>query len=661
MTNLASLIANSGLTNSADPLFTLAKSQAQILIQDRMGADGSAPASLLTVAPNGPAFAPVAQISTGHMMQTLSVPTNEINVAAGTSAATLQSMINGAPAGSILRLAEGHFAFDRTVTVARDDISVIGAGSNKTIIDVKSSLGAEAFRIGQGTMTGQYTLAADVAVGGKVLALTGPHSFVAGDYVYLSRASTEAFFDSIGDTQWRNTDVALRTSIAQVASVNGNVITLASGVHFDFVPGETTISEIAMGEKITIGGFTVSYGLSPADPSTFSNTMSAYDRNAVIEVKGTAGLSLFDITARDVPSIGVNVASSFGAKVDDLLMTGAHNKGDNGNGYGVQIRDVYNSTFTNLTDQDMRHSVVFASWTSAAGNLVHVLQTDRDINFHGGRDHDNVVMVDASIRDVASDIIGSIVFINTESTHYGSATDPTTNIIKFGQVVGSRQGDDVLGYDNGSWLSGMGGDDTLTGGTGNDLLTGGTEDDLLFGGAGVDIATFTGARSSFTISAAADGLHVTDKTGTHSMDIVNQVEWLLFDEGALRLSDMTFLATSAVNGVFTGPGTYQANAATVLTGTSGADMFAVTVAGTIVHGLAGSDTVQSTVDFVLLDDVERLTLIGTAAINGTGSNLSDRIDGNDAANLLTDGAGNDSLYGNGGNDIVLGGDGAPMS
>ncbi len=642
---------------------TIAVAHAGILIHDsaRMNLADSA-ASFASVLQKGAVLdLPVSLADAGPKMAlaiaTVPAANPELFVPAGTSASALQSLINGAAAGSIIRLAEGHFSFDRTIIIARDDITVSGAGSGQTIIDVNPTLGAEAFRIGQGTTSGNYALASDVAEGATALTLTGAHSFVAGDFVYLSRASTAAFFDSIGDTVWRNTDVALRTSIAQVASVNGNVITLANGVHFDFVPGETKVSEIAMAERVSVGGFTVSYGLPAADPSNFSNTMSNYSRNAVIEVKGTAGLHLFDITSRDVPSLGVNVAASIGATVDHITMTGAHNKGDSGNGYALQIRDVYDSTFTNLTDQDMRHSVVFASWTSAAGNLVHVLQTDRDINFHGGRDHDNVVMVDASIRDVASDIIGASVYVNSEATHYGTATDPTTNVTKFGHLTGSRLGDDVQGYDTGSWLEGMGGDDTLTGGAGNDLLTGGAGNDILFGGTGVDTATFAGLRASFLVAKLADGVHVTDKVGGQAFDLLNQVEWLLFGDGALRLSDMTFLATSAVDGVFGGPGTYQVGPHLVLTGTAGADLFAVTVKGTVVRGLAGADTVSSTVDFTLPDDVERLNLIGTAAINGTGSGLSDQIYGNGANNLIVGAAGSDSLYGNVGDDRLLGGKG----
>lgn len=673
MTDLSALSVYATWTHDVASPQTIAPAPHHLLMQDSVTAVPVAGSSLVAPVLSGLAAPAASIVSATPVVATLAAPSaipaapamgDQITVAAGTSAAALQSLINGAAAGSTIHLAAGHFSFDRTILVARDDISVVGAGSDKTVIDVAPGLGAEAFKIGQGNTSGSYKLAADVATGSTEITLTGSHSFVAGDFVYLSRASTTAFYDSIGDTEWRNTDVALRTSIAQVASVNGNKITLASGVHFDFVPGETTVSEISMAERVSVGGFTVSYGLNKADPSNFSNTMSNYDRNAVIEVKGTAGLNLFDITSRDVPSLGVNVAASIGASVDHMTMTGSHNKGDSGNGYAIQIRDVYNSRFTNLTDEDMRHSVVFASWTSAAGNFVHVLQTDRDINFHGGRDHDNVVMVDASIRDVASDIIGMSVFVNTESSHYGTATDASTNITKFGHVVGTRLSDDVHGYDNGSWLSGMGGNDTLTGGAGNDLLTGGDGHNLLFGGAGVDIASYSGVRANFKISTDADGVHVTDTVANHYGDILNQVEWLLFDDGALRVSDMAFLATSAVAGVFGGAGTYAQGAtptpspAPALAGTGGDDVFDVTVAGTIVHGLAGWDIVNAAVDFTMSEDVEQLILTGASAINGTGSGLADRIHGNRAANILSGLGGDDMMHGGNGNDHLSGGEGA---
>jgi len=599
--------------------------------------------------------------------------TATITVALGTTAARLQQLIDTSAAGTTLQLQAGHYNFDRTILVNRDDIAVIGAGSDKTIINMPKSLGAEAFHVGTGNVSGDFKLAADMAEGGKTMTLAGAHSLVAGDYIYLERDSTTAFYDEIGDHTWRNTDVALRTSIVQVTAVNGSQITLATGVHFDFTRGETSVGEISMAERVTLGGFSVDYGLGAANPSDFANTMANYSRNAVIEIEGTAGLRLFDVSAKNVPSLGVNVASSTGVNATGLTMTGAHNKGDGGNGYGLQIRDVYDSNFTGISDADMRHSVVFASWTSAVGNVVQVSQTDRDINFHGGRHHDNVVTVDNSIRDAASDIISPTLFVNTKGTHYGTVTDEDANTITFGRVVGSRLGDKITGYDTGAWFDGKGGDDSLTGGAGNDVLIGGAGKDVLKGAGGQDIAQYAGRHADFTITRlAGDLFEVRDRAGTQGIDQVSAVEWLLFDDKAVRLTDMTVAPVSAVAGLFGGVGTGGVGTggvgggspnppaqvpATGLIGTSGKNVFEVTKAGVTVQGLGDFDTVRASVSFTLGADVERLDLTGTAAIDGTGSAQNSHVHGNDASNVLQGMAGVDRLWGRGGDDQLFGGAG----
>jgi Ca2+-binding RTX toxin-like protein len=412
-----------------------------------------------------------------------------INVSASVTGAEFQVLVNTSAAGTILQLAAGTYNLDRTILIDRDDITIAGAGSGKTVIKVAKGLGAEAFNVGDGDRSGNFKLQSSVSEGGKVLTLTGAHTFKVNDYVYMARDSTAAFYDSIGDTTWRNLDVPLRTSIAKVVAVDGNKITLESGTHFDFAASETTVREIDLARNITLKGFSVDYGLGVADPSKFANTLSADDENAVIVVEGTAGLNISDITARNVPSMGISFALSTDINADRLTFTGAHNKGDGGNGYAYEIRDTYDSSFRNLTDMDMRHSVVFASWRSAVGNDVHVLSTDRDINFHGGRHHGNTVNVDRSIRDANSDIISPTLFVNTTGTHYGAPVDPNGNVVTFGVVVGSRLADKLTGFASASSLDGRAGNDSLKGGAAADTLTGGAGDDLLSGAAGRDLVS----------------------------------------------------------------------------------------------------------------------------------------------------------------------------
>ena len=68
---------------------------------------------------------------------------------------------------------------------------------------------------------------------------------------------------------------------------------------------------------------------------------------------------------------------------------------------------------------------------------------------------------------------------------------------------------------------------------------------------------------------------------------------------------------------------------------------------------AGTDTVQSSINYVLGDNVEKLILTGSSAINGSGNALANRITGNTANNILDGGAGIDTLIGGLGNDSYI--------
>ena len=95
------------------------------------------------------------------------------------------------------------------------------------------------------------------------------------------------------------------------------------------------------------------------------------------------------------------------------------------------------------------------------------------------------------------------------------------------------------------------------------------------------------------------------------------------------------------------------SAANRLTGGAGNDTYVVGAGDTVVEAVnAGIDTVQSSVTHTLAANVENLTLIGTAAINGTGNTLNNILVGNSAANTLTGGAGDDTYLVGTGDTVV---------
>jgi Ca2+-binding RTX toxin-like protein len=71
----------------------------------------------------------------------------------------------------------------------------------------------------------------------------------------------------------------------------------------------------------------------------------------------------------------------------------------------------------------------------------------------------------------------------------------------------------------------------------------------------------------------------------------------------------------------------------------------------------GKDTVFTSVDYVLSENVEDLILVNNLDINGTGNSLKNTIQGNDTNNTLSGEAGNDRIQGGAGDDGLDGGEG----
>ncbi|MGY0794576.1 beta strand repeat-containing protein [Azospirillum argentinense] len=98
--------------------------------------------------------------------------------------------------------------------------------------------------------------------------------------------------------------------------------------------------------------------------------------------------------------------------------------------------------------------------------------------------------------------------------------------------------------------------------------------------------------------------------------------------------------------------------ADTLIGGTGNDVYRVDNAGDVVVELAGegADTVYSSINYTLGDNVEALVLTG-AAPNGIGNALNNSLTGNAGANRLTGLDGDDTLIGGAGADTLDGGNG----
>jgi Ca2+-binding RTX toxin-like protein len=100
--------------------------------------------------------------------------------------------------------------------------------------------------------------------------------------------------------------------------------------------------------------------------------------------------------------------------------------------------------------------------------------------------------------------------------------------------------------------------------------------------------------------------------------------------------------------------------ADVMTGLAGNDTYYVDLANDVVVEAAneGTDTVRASATYTLPISVERLILMGTLDIHGSGNSRNNTLVGNSANNLLNGKPGDDIIKGGDGNDLLIGGLGA---
>lgn len=191
-------------------------------------------------------------------------------------------------------------------------------------------------------------------------------------------------------------------------------------------------------------------------------------------------------------------------------------------------------------------------------------------------------------------------------------------------------------------MTGNAGANTLSAGGGNDFVYGMGGDDTLSGGAGVD--TMFGGSGSDILDGGAGGDKLYGEVGDDTL--IGGVDADVLDGGA---GDDVINGGGGVDSLIGGTGK------DTMRGGAGNDVYSVDNSLDQVFELAGEgeDVVNASASFVLGSNIEVLNLVGTAAINGTGSSSNNRIYGNAASNTLDGGAGDDILAGGAGSDTYI--------
>lgn len=463
---------------------------------------------------------------------------NVYTVKTGITTADLSNLLNTAKDFSTVQFGEGKYILTEGINVLRSNLTIQGAGEDKTVFEAQFSKGQSIIQF-LGSVREISTLQADAAAGTHAITVQDTSKFKVGGEVHVyqpngpdlyNQAIPEDFASDIylgsalknavltSGTLYGNiaadpfaVNHALRDSLTVVERIEGNTLYLKDGLDFDMVGGQAQIQRMDGLTNLNVSDFTVQTNLGAADPGLIANPMPEWNLTNALAFFNTVGTNVSNISILNAGSIGLMAARMYDADISNINVIGAQNKGEGGNGYGINIAGTQHSEFTDLTVFDTRHAVLFSSWGAEIDNLIHVSSTNRDVNFHGGMDSGNTVIVDQSILSYGNTSGPGWSVLSGMGVQHPYTNIAAGNDIMFTYAFGSRGPDVVEGSDNGAYLRGAGGNDNLIGGNGNDVLIGDTQADTLTGGKGTDYFVMTnemtgwGATDTVTDFNAAEG------------------------------------------------------------------------------------------------------------------------------------------------------------
>jgi len=356
-------------------------------------------------------------------------------------------------------------------------------------------------------------------------------------------------------------------------------------------------------------------------------------------VVDVAGDMVTELASEGTDTIQTALTYTLGANVENLTLTGAAAVSGTGN-------DLNNVITGNTANNVLTGGLGNDTLNGGAGIDTMI----------GGTGNDTYVV------DVTGDVITELAnegtdTIQTALTYALGANIENLTLTGTAAVNGT-------GNSSNNTLTGNSAANVLTGGAGNDSLNGGAGADTLIGGAGNDTYTVDNAGDVMT-ELANEGTDLVRSSITRSLG-ANLENLTLTGSSAINGTGNTLnnvlTGNSAANTLAGGAGNDTLNGgagADTLIGGTGNDIYTVDNASEVVTELAneGTDLVNSSITWTLGANLEKLTLTGTGAINGTGNTLNNVLTGNSAANTLTGGTGDDTLNGAAGADTLVGGAG----
>ncbi|MDI1226484.1 MAG: calcium-binding protein [bacterium] len=558
---------------------------------------------------------------------------------------------------------DGGLGNDVLIGGADDDVYVVNALIGKTIIELAGG-GIDEVRA-----TVNHTLAAEVdnlvligignlngtgnALDNSLTGTIGNNTLngLAGADTMIGLGGNDVFIvDNAGDDVTGTglvmssvtRDLNVNTTLASNLTLTGTAAIDGTGTNAEnIITGNTAVNNLA-----GLDGNDVFF----VDASDIVDGGNGSDTVVVNFTASTGYANWTDI--ENITLTGMTLLNATGDGGDNTLIgNSAKNTLDGGLGddtYGITTGDVIldtggndtvrvGATYTLLAGMENITLTGTGNFNATGDAGINILSGNSGKNTLDGRGGDDTLqgglgddtyIVDGSLVTINENALGGIDTVRTAFTHI--LTSEVEKLVLTGTA-------DIDGTGNGVA-------NTLTGNSGDNTLDGGLGADIMLGGGGNDVFLVDDLNDRATDTGGIDLVIATDIGHTLGLGVEN----------------LTLLGSASVNG-------FGNNLRNVLTGNDGAntldgglgsdtmagglggDFYFIDSAGDVVIESIGGgiDTVTSTVNYTLSQDVDNLVLTGEVlSLIGTGNALD---------NVITGSAGNNRLYGRDGNDTINGG------
>jgi trimeric autotransporter adhesin len=387
--------------------------------------------------------------------------------------------------------------------------------------------------------------------------------------------------------------------------------------------------------------------------------------------------TIIETLNQGIDTVQASVTYTIGANIENLTLTGTANINGTGNSLANVITG---NSGDNLID-------------AGAGNDTLIGGGGND-TLIGGSGNDTYIV------DNTSSIITEALSQGTDTVRSAVTYTLGTNLENLtlaglGNIdgTGNSLNNLITGNSGDNHLNAGAGNDTIDGGAGNDYIEAGTGADIIDGGAGIDYlylnnagdaanttiqyttptsGTIIGGANNGTTFQNIESVEFYTGSGNDTIDMAMSTNAVYVDAGAgndtivgsltatsqdLHGGDGNDNLTGGNNNdrLYGDAGNDTLNGGTgadTMTGGTGNDIYLVDSASDVVSENPGEgiDTIQASVSYALVANVENLIFTGTGNINATGNNLANAISGNAGNNILDGGAGADTMTGGNGDD-----------